>query len=236
MSDAQLTFELPLRAALGRSDFFQAESNADALAAVEGWRDWAHGCLLLTGPSGAGKTHLAHVFGAACPGAAIIAAADLHGADIPALAARPGIAVEDADRIAGDITAETALFHLYNLTHAERGHLLVTAAAPPRDWGLTLPDLKSRMQATPMARLDAPCDALLAAVLVKLFADRQIAVQPALIGWLLARIERSFAAAGAVVARLDAAALARRQPVTRSLAAAVIGLSLDSGDAKGDDD
>jgi chromosomal replication initiation ATPase DnaA len=100
--------------------------------------------------------------------------------------------------------------------------LLMTAATLPRDWGLTLPDLASRVQSAPLTRLEAPDDALLAAVLVKLFADRQITVPPALIAYLIPRMERSFDAARAMVAELDAAALARGSPVTRSLAATLL--------------
>ena len=233
MTIGQLAFDLAHRPALGREAFFVASSNAMALAAVDDWRGWPGGRMLLIGPAGAGKTHLAHVFAAACRGAVVVSAKAL--ADVPGLAALPGVAVEDVEDIAGDRTAETALFHLHNLMLAEGGRLLVTATTPPRDWGLSLPDLHSRMQAAPLVRVEAPCDALLAAVLVKLFADRQIDVTPPLIRWLVPRIERSFAAAGAAVARLDAAALARRQPVTRKLAVQVIGQALDSGAASGDD-
>ena len=233
MIPAQLAFDLAHRPALGREAFFVAASNAMALAAIEDWRGWSGGRMLLVGPGGSGKTHLAHVFAAACRGAVVVSAKAL--ADVPGLAALPGVAVEDAELIAGDRDAETALFHLHNLMLAEGGRLLVTAATPPRDWGLTLPDLHSRMQAAPLVRVEAPCDALLAAVLVKLFADRQIDVTPPLIRWLVPRIERSFAGAGAAVARLDAAALAQGQPVTRKLAVQVIGQVLDSAAAAGDD-
>ncbi len=229
-----MAFDLPHRPALGRAAFFAAPSNAAALAAIEDWRGWPGGRMLLVGPAGAGKTHLAHVFAAVCQGAVVVSAQAL--ADVAGLAALPGVAVEDVELIAGDRAAETALFHLHNLLLAEGGRLLVTAAAPPRDWGLTLPDLHSRMQGAPLVRVEAPCDALLSAVLVKLFADRQIDVTPPLIRWLVPRIERSFAGAGAAVARLDAAALARGLPLTRRLAAKVMGQALDSGAASGDDD
>ncbi|MBE0552217.1 MAG: chromosomal replication initiator DnaA, partial [Rhodobacteraceae bacterium] len=99
---------------------------------------------------------------------------------------------------------------------------------PPRDWGLRLPDLLSRMQAAGLARLDEPDDALLSAVLVKLFADRQIAVPVALIGWLVSRMERSIAAARDLVAQLDARALAEGRPVSRALAAELLDERLDS--------
>ena len=124
--------------------------------------------------------------------------------------------------MAGDPRAETALFHLHNRLAERRLPLLLTAAAPPRDWGLGLPDLLSRMQGTAVTRLEPPDDALLSAALVKLFADRQIAVPASLIPWLVARMDRSLASARTLVARLDAAALARGGPVTRQLAAELL--------------
>ncbi len=226
----QLTFDLPARAALGREDFFVSPANATALAAVEAPQDWPDGRLLILGPTGAGKTHLVQVWAAALPaGAQVIPATALAGADVPALAAGGAVAVEDAEQTIG--AGEAALFHLHNLIAETGGRLLVTAALPPRDWGLALPDLKSRMEAIPVVRLDLPDDALLAAVLAKLFADRQLAVPAVLIGYLLPRMERSFAAAADIVARLDAAALARKQAITQRLASEV----LDSKDADGED-
>ncbi|MFZ1479477.1 MAG: chromosomal replication initiator DnaA, partial [Paracoccaceae bacterium] len=99
------------------------------------------------------------------------------------------------------------------------GRLLLTAAAPPRDWGLHLADLLSRLQAAPVAQLQAPDDALLSAVLIKLFADRQITVPPNLIPYLVARMPRSIDAARALVADLDARALQDGRAITRALAA-----------------
>jgi chromosomal replication initiation ATPase DnaA len=138
------------------------------------------------------------------------------------------LVVDDADRVAGNADAETALFHLHNLVLQGGGRLLMTARTPPRDWGLTLPDLASRMIATDPARLDPPDDALLSAVLVKLFADRQITVPPTLVAYLVTRMERSVAAAGALVAALDQLALATKSPITRNLAAEL----LDSADGE----
>ncbi|MBN2906313.1 MAG: chromosomal replication initiator DnaA [Rhodobacteraceae bacterium] len=203
----QLTLDLPMRPARGRAAFFVSPSNALAVAQIEDWRAWPQRKLALIGPEGAGKTHLAHVW-ATLSGADPIAARDLPGVDLPTLAQGGAVAVEDADRIAGDPLAEAALFHLHNLTLAEGGTLLLTARRAPRDWPLTLPDLASRMQATATAHLAPPDDALLAALLVKLFADRQLAVPPALIGYLVGRMDRSFAAAQVLVAALDREALA----------------------------
>ena len=212
----QLAFDLPGLQALTREHFFVAPSNALALQTVDAWRDWPDRKLLLVGPEGAGKTHLAHIW-AALADAVILPAETLAGADIASLAGR-AVVVENADRIGA---AEAQLFHLHNLA-TTNGALLLTARTPPRDWGLTLPDLTSRMQATHLARLDAPDDALLSAVLVKLFADRQVAVPATLIPYLISRMPRSIGAARALVTALDAEALAAGRPITRSLAGAAL--------------
>ena len=220
----QLVFDLPVRRALGRGDFYVSEANRSAADAIEAWMDWPDRKLALVGPRGSGKTHLAHVW-AAESGARVTDARALAAADIPALASGP-VAVEDADMLSGK-DAEEALLHLHNLVLTEGGALLLTATSPPSRWRLALPDLASRMQGVAVARLSAPDDALLSAVIVKLFADRQIAVRPAAIAYLVRRIERSFAAAGDIVEALDRAALAGHAPVTRTLAAAVLDKSRD---------
>ncbi len=218
----QLTFDLPARPALGRDDFFVSSSNALAVATVENWNGWPGSKLALTGPKGSGKTHLVHVW-AAEAGGRIVAARDLVSADIDALASGGAkLAVEDVDIIAGSTAAERALFHLHNLVLAEAGCLLLTGTALPRHWGLALPDLASRMLATSVAELSSPDDALLKAVLMKLFADRQLAVAPKVADYLVNRMERSFDGAGQLVAALDRAALAGRSAVTIKLAAAVL--------------
>ena len=214
----QLTFDLPVRPALGREDFFVSPANALAVTTLDQPELWPNGKLLLIGPEGAGKTHLAMVF-AARTGAQVIGAGDLAAADLPEAAA---LVIENADTAAGDPDAETALFHLHNHMTGRGGLLLLTAARAPRDWGLTLPDLQSRMEATATATLLPPDDALLGAVLVKLFADRQLQVAPGFIRWLVRRIDRSFATARAVVAALDAEALATKRPINSTLAATLL--------------
>ncbi|MBE0453513.1 DnaA ATPase domain-containing protein [Roseovarius autotrophicus] len=220
MSARQLSFDLPVRTALGREDFFVSPVNAQAVALIEGWRDWPARKLMLAGPGGAGKTHLAHVW-AGLSDARIVMAEALVQADIPALAAGP-VVVEDAHAIARDRPAEEALFHLHNLVLAEGYSLLITAREAPALWGLGLPDLASRMAGTLMARLGPPDDALLAAVLSKLFADRQISPSPDTVPYLARRIERAFDAAHRVVAELDARALAEGRAITRAFAAEVL--------------
>lgn len=213
----QLAFELPNTEAMTRADFFAAPSNALALQTVEGWQDWPGRKLLLMGPEGSGKTHLAQIW-ARLTDALILPAEALAEANVASLSGR-AVVVEDANRIG---PAEAQLFHLHNLVTTAGTALLITARTPPRDWGLSLPDLISRMQATPIARLDAPDDALLAAVLVKLFADRQVAVPANLIPYLISRMPRSVGAARALVAALDARALAAGRPITRALAGEVL--------------
>lgn len=216
----QLVFDLAAEPRLGRDDFFVTPANAVAVAQIERVGFWPDGKLLLTGPQGSGKSHLAGIW-ASEHGAAVLRA----GAALMPLGDGTGpLVVEDIDRVAGDAVAETELFHLHNAALAAGRPLLMTGSGRPVDWRFSLRDLASRVQATTTAALSPPDDALLAAVLVKLFADRQIAVPTTLVTWLLPRMERSFAAAHATVARLDAEALARRRPVTRALAAEVLDL------------
>lgn len=217
----QLAFDLPFRTALGRGDFFVSTTNAQALAALDAWHDWPGGKMVLVGPPASGKTHLAHVW-ANRVGASLHPAKSLASTDIAALATESAIVVEDCETLGASPAAQEALFHLHNMLAAKGTPLLMTAVSAPRDWGLTLPDLASRVQAAPVTRLAAPDDALLSAVLVKLFSDRQIAVTPALVAYLLPRMDRSFAAARHLVAELDAAALERGCGVTRALAATVL--------------
>ena len=211
----QLTFDLPVRETRGREDFFVAPSNATAVAALDAWQDWPLGKLVLIGPEGAGKTHLSQVW-MQMTGAVLIPANDLTTEGVPALGNR--VVVEDVDRGVD----EAALFHLHNALAEVGGSLLLTARTAPRDWGLGLPDLISRVSAASVARLEEPDDALLQAVILKQFADRQLTVSPELIDWLLARIERSFAAAHHAVDVLDSAALEKGRPVTRALAREIL--------------
>lgn len=216
----QLIFDLPVREALGREDFFVSPANAEAVAMIEGWQGWPSSKLVLTGPSGAGKTHLVHVW-AKLSGGRIVGAADLVNADIPALACNH-IAVEDCDTIAGNSAAEEALFHLHNLALAEGRSVLFTATKPANLWNLTLPDLASRMQGTPASPLHEPDDTLLGVVMLKLLADRQVTPTPNTVPYLVRRIDRSFAAARDVVAQLDKLALSSGRPINRRLAAKLL--------------
>jgi chromosomal replication initiation ATPase DnaA len=220
----QLGLNLPGRTALDRDAFLVAPSNAVAIGMIDGWRDWADGKLVLIGPEGSGKTHLAHVW-ADMAGARIAAATSLTEPQVPDLATGP-LVVEDVPRIAGDAAAQTALFHLHNMMLADGHPLLLTGKGAVPQWGLSLPDLVSRLQGATAATLEPPDDALLSALLVKLLADRQLTPKADVVPYLLSRMDRSFTAAIDLVRRLDAASLAQKRPITRHLAAQV----LDKGD------
>lgn len=216
----QLSLDLPVRTARGRDDFLVAPSNAMAVAMIENWRNWTGAKMVLTGPEGAGKTHLTHVWADAAQ-ATIISASELSTQDVPSLA-QTCVAVEDVPFIAANTEAQTALFHLHNLVLAEGHSLLLTGTGAVAHWGIALPDLQSRLQGALEASIDAPDDALLSAVLVKLLADRQLMPPPDVIPYLLKRMDRSFAAASRVVSDLDRESLARKRPITRALAALVL--------------
>jgi chromosomal replication initiation ATPase DnaA len=174
--------------------------------------------LLLIGPEGSGKTHLAAIWAHAA-GARLVAANALQEGRVPATLATGAVVVEDMQPGLFD---ERSLLHLLNLARENACFVLFTLRSAPSAWGLSIPDLASRLRALPSVVVDAPDDYLLRAVLVKLFADRQIPVDEALIGYLVSRIERSFAGARRVVAELDAEALRRKRPLTKTLAAEIL--------------
>jgi chromosomal replication initiation ATPase DnaA len=214
----QLSFSFAHRPAYGREDFIVASCNEAAVGWIDRWPDWAGKGLVLHGPPGSGRTHLAHVFrrrsGAAMPDAALLATTAL-----PSLLAGARCAIiDDAER-----APEQPLLHLCNMISEQGGHVLLTAAEPPARWGIRLADLRSRLLALPTVSLALPDDALLGAVLLKLFSDRQLSVRPDLVAFLLGQMERSIDAARRLVAALDAAALAEKRPITIPLARRVLG-------------
>lgn len=223
----QLSFDLPAKPVLGRDDFFVSPENAMAVAMIDAAERWPNGKLILSGPAGAGKTHLTHVW-AATNDARIVSAAHLPSLDVPTLAEHP-IAVEDVPAITSDGDAQQALFHLHNLILAQGHQLLMTGRGAPNLWSLSLPDLQSRIDGTTHISLLAPDDTLLAAVLAKLFADRQITPKPDVIPFLLSRMDRSFRAAEDIVSRLDKAALSRHHTLSRRLASELLGGQEENG-------
>lgn len=209
----QLAFDLPVDSRHGVEDFLVGSSNEAAYGLIERWPAWPEAWLRLTGPEGAGKTHLAAIWARAAH-AWTIPASELSEAQVPHLVSGGALVVEDCD--AGTLD-ERALFHLMNAMKARGGFLLLTARSAPDHWGLSVPDLLSRLRLAPAATIEPPDDGLLRALLVKLFIDRQLVVDIAVIDALAMRMERSFAAARQVVDRLDRLALERGRRVTRPL-------------------
>ena len=216
MMATQLPLELPHRPARGLDDFLVAPSNAKAVAWIDRWPEWPDRGLALHGPEGAGKTHLVHVWQAAS-GARIISGTALDGMQ-PMDKNGAAVAVEDF-AAGGD---EEALLHLFNWTRERGGHVLLTGREAPARWNIALADLRSRLRALQTVALGAPDDGLLAAVIVKQLADRQLGVGREVIDYLVTHMERSFAAAGAVIAAIDRKALAERRRITVPLARAVL--------------
>ncbi|WP_170383280.1 HdaA/DnaA family protein [Ruegeria atlantica] len=215
----QLSFDLPAITALGREDFFVSPANALAVAMISA-NSWPGNKLVLSGPAGAGKTHLAHVW-AAETGGRIIQARDVQYEDVPDLARTP-IAIEDVPMVADDPEQQKTLFHLHNLVLAEGHALLMTGRLAPKLWELPLPDLQSRIEGAHHVALDPPDDALLGAVLAKLFVDRQLNPGPDVIAYLVKHMDRRFETAADVVARLDHLALSEKREITRALAIRVL--------------
>jgi DnaA regulatory inactivator Hda len=218
----QLTLDLGHRTARGRADFLVSHCNAAAVEWIDRWPDWPARALVVWGAEASGKTHLGHVWCAAS-GAGIVGPAEILAEDAASLRARHDcLFVDEADRLAGNGAGEEALLHLYNYMLETDGALLLAAREAPGRWPVALPDLGSRMRALSGAGIDAPDDDLLGALMVKQFQDRQLRIGEDVVLYLLARIERSFAAVAATVAAVDAAALERGRPVTVPLARDVL--------------
>jgi chromosomal replication initiation ATPase DnaA len=215
---AQLLLDLPHRAALGAEDFLISRSNRAAADIVDRWPQWPQASVLVVGPARAGKSHLANVWRLKS-GAARLEAVALREADVAAAAAGNALLVEDLHAGVGD---ERVLFHLLNLVREHKLSMLITSRSPAGELDVSLPDLRSRLRALPIVSIAAPDEALLRAVLVKHFTDRQLAVEPHTIGYIALRMEQSMEAAATIVADIDKAAMASHRKVTRALAAEVL--------------
>lgn len=210
---AQLTLDLAGRASFAREDFVVGEANRVALGWIDRWPDWPGGALVLHGPEGSGKSHLGAIWIERSRAVRIVGKAPLP--------AEPSTSILLED-LASPLPDEAAMLHLYNRLSAAGLSLLMTGRTPPAAWTVALPDLRSRLLSVPAAALALPDDALLRALLRKLFVDRQLVVGDRILEFMLARMERSCADARALVASIDQAALAGRREVTLPLVAAVL--------------
>ena len=214
----QLAFALPHAESLTRDNFLEGPANAAGLALVDSWPEWPNRLMLLVGPEGSGKSHLAAIW-AEQAGARSTSAHALTPDSVPAALATGALVVEDLNPSEVD---ERALFHLMNLAREDEAFVLITARLPPSAFQIELRDLRSRLRAVPTVSLLPPDDALFRALIVKFCADRQMAVDESVVSYLATRIERSYAAARRAVELLDSEALRLGRPVTRALAAELL--------------
>ena len=214
----QLALALPHAESLTRDNFLEGSANAQALALVDRWPDWPNRVMMLVGPEGSGKSHLASIW-ASEAGARSVMSHALTPANVPGELATGALVVDDLDPASFD---ERALFHLLNLAREDGASILLTGRVPPSSFDITLHDLRSRLRAVPVIPLTPPDDQLFRALIVKFCAERQMTVDESIVSYLATRIERSFAAARRTVELLDEEALRQRRPVTRALAAEVL--------------
>jgi len=214
----QLLLDLPLRPALGREDFFVTTANHQAVNAIDKWPDWPNPVLVLSGPSGSGKSHLGQVWRMAT-GADKITPQQLKIDDLPTLMQKGSLLVEDLPDQKLD---ETALFHLINMAREQKGFLLLTSQQPAAGWDIKLPDLASRLAAAGSARLNEPDDDLLRAIIIKQFSDRQLSVSEDTVSFMLARMERSAQAACELVEKIDKLAMQQKANITKRFVSGIL--------------
>jgi chromosomal replication initiation ATPase DnaA len=216
--DPQLLLDIGLPGSVSRDDLVVARSNRDAVMLIESWPDWPSPAVVIAGPPGSGKSHLAAIWRDMADARSCDPAA-LNDADLEAALAGQSLLLDGVEPGGFD---ENVLFHIMNGVRANGGSLLLTSSHWPGAWQIVTPDLRSRIQAATTVEISEPDDDLLVGVMAKLFADRQIAVEPGVVRYIASRIERSLATASAIVDRLDKASLARKTKITRAFASSFV--------------
>jgi chromosomal replication initiation ATPase DnaA len=209
---------LPHAERLTRDDFLEGPANEAGLSLIDSWPDWPNRIMLLVGPEGSGKSHLASIW-AELSGARSTSAYALTADAVPGALATGALVVDDLKPQGFE---ERALFHLLNLARQDEAYVLMTARIPLSAFEVELRDLRSRLRAVPVVTLLPPDDLLLRALIVKFCADRQLIVDESVVSYLTSRIERSTTAARQAVELLDSEALRLGRPVTRALAAELL--------------
>ena len=217
----QLRLSLKRPPSHARADFVEGPSNAQARAALDAWPAWPGGTLVLFGPQGVGKSHLAHGWA----GARQALVLDRQAPDQAAAAGR-AVLLEDVDQGMDD----EALFHLINMAGREGASLLMTAREAPAAWRAGLPDLRSRLNALFVAEMEAPDDEVLEGVLRKFFRERNIRPPKDVYPYLLRRMERSIPYAREIVKRMDEAADDEQRPISRTLARQILDNDMENLD------
>ena len=218
----QIPLDLGHSTGHSRDELVVSEANREAVSLIDRWPEWPAPVVVLAGPAGSGKSHLASIW-AEATGATVLAAASIEQAVEDLDLSRP-VLIDEADRMLD----EQGLFHLINALRGAGMGILLTSRRFPSAWGVTLPDLASRLKAAATVEIREPDDLLLAAVITKLFADRQVEVEPHVVQYLVRRIERSLSTALDVVDRLDRTALEQNSRITRALAAETVN-AMDQG-------
>ena len=219
-SQQQEPFEFFSQPSMLAEDFLVTEANSAAYAMVTGGI-WQDGRLILCGPASSGKSHLADIW-ARRTGAPLHSIDEVLSSPVERFLGNAGLAIDDAHRVVPGIKRETALLHILNSALEGGKNVLLAAAEPPARWPVKLPDLRSRLLAASLASIGMPDDVLLKGLVIKLFADRRVAVPPAVVDYVLPRMERSFAEAARIVSEIDRRALAEGRNINRRLAADVL--------------
>jgi len=214
----QLSFKLPIKVARERDAFFVSDANKNAVKTLENTESWPQGKMILLGPKACGKSHLLEIWLSENTAQKIDPLRDFNQ---PGSGAK--IIVDNLQELAGITTAETRLFHLHNHLQFTGGKLLMASNIAVRQAGFRLPDLLSRLEGTSCAKIEWPDDALLHAVLLKAFMDRQLSPQPAVLAYILKHMDRSFDAISDIVTKLDIQSMSTKKPITKAMAANILG-------------